>query len=522
MSDNARVFGLVLGNSFSSISWIDESGRPQVIPNIDGECLTPSYVYFESQDKVCVGEVARQMLTVDPERVVRFNIREIANASYAVKPFDVAYSMMEVGSLIVRRLANGVRDLTGSCVENVALSCPAWCNSAERRALIDCVRCAGLEVVDVVDAPLAAAYAYAEYADGDRKELPEKVLIFDLGGSSLEVCIVRRYSSPTRIEIVATGGDSRLGGCDWDGALADLIASKSLLGGEVSRSKLNEPDNRYELMQVSERIKKLLLGRTAAKALLRLNDETTIVAEVSREEFEEATAPLLERAIQSARQVLVSAAKKEGVDAFQIDAILCTGGGCLMAQIPKRLECEFGKPVHFFEPHLCVAKGTAALGNRKKLEVLGKVLGKSYGILLARNLPDGSVGEVIFNLLLRNQRLSTAWYSQTFRTTSDGFRRKQIKLVESDSGCWQNGLTLEQQDREIPFSMAVNPIIHAIEIQQPPHVHEDEPIIVTFHADGNGCIDVSAVMAQTSEPLVVRGDDKVRPAAKEVFGLMID
>lgn len=521
VSDN-QVFGITLGNSSSSIAWIDEAGRPEVITNTDGEVETPSYVYFETRDNIVVGSVAREMLCLEPERGVRLCLREVANVDNVfTTPWGDSYSMVQIAAFIVKKLVNDAEEATGNRVRKVVLSCPTWFGSAERRALKDSALYSGLDVVKVVDDTSAAVCAYTEQAHRCGQELPERVLIFDLGGSTLNVCVARTYSDSGSVEIVSSGGDAHLGGADWDAALGELLVSKWCEATETSRDVVCDTMNRQEVFQIAERVKKMLTVRTNAKTRLSLNGETVIRAEVTRDEFEAATASLLERAVQMTRQTLARAARKEDIENFQIDEIVCVGGGCLMPQISERLEREFEKPVRIFDPHICVGKGTVVLGNQP-IATFSPVLEKSYGILVSRNREDGSVEDVVFNLLLRQQRLSTAWYSKNFRVQSDGFRKIQIKMVESDSGGWQNGLNVEEQNRLIPFRMILNPVIHSLEIFLPADVSRGEEITVTFHADQDGGVNVLALLQRTGESLVLRGDDKVRPARRDISGIEIE
>lgn len=368
MTSNRSVFGITIGNSSSSIAWINETGCPGVITNTDGEVTTPSFVYFESKDCIVVGEEARQMLYIEPERVVAFNAREVANADYVFStPDGATYSMVQIAAFIIKKMVQDVEELVGVRVENVALACPSWYGSAERRALVESARYVGLNTVKMVNTSSAAFYAYAKCAHGNTLELSDRILLFDLGGSSLDVCVARMYPSNEDVEILASGGDANLGGADWDLALVELIVGKCCEMTGVSRDTLEDISHRYELIATAEKVKKTLSARLVTKARLAFDGEPIVRVEVTRDEFEAASATLLERAVRIVKQTLEVAARKECVETFKIDAIVCAGGGCLMPQISTRLEREFGQPTRIFEPHLCVAKGAAALGNQPEI-----------------------------------------------------------------------------------------------------------------------------------------------------------
>ena len=516
-----EVFGIDLGTTYSAIAWLDQNGKPETLANIDGSPTTPSVVYFESPENIVVGETAKEMIPQEPNRVVSFIKREMGNSAYAFEtPDGQTYSPIEISGFILKKLVKDAEAKTGSPVKNVVITCPAYFGTDEHRATKEAGVYAGLNVLKILNEPTAAAFAYG-IKEGD----PQTVMVYDLGGGTFDVTIIRVKEDG--IEVVATGGDSTLGGKDWDAAFVDLLASKWREATGEETDILADETFKAELMAVAEKNKKFLSTKDKVKVRVAPPDGTSKQVEVTREEFDAATAGLLESTIAAAKSTLADAAMKTGVETFEFDTLLCVGGSSIMPQVSERLEREFGKTPKLEDPHECVAKGAAVFAGLHGLgtegpdpvptptpvPVVEDILSKSYGIVAGRKGPDGTPEEIVYNLLLRNQGLSTATHSHVFKTQAANQRTIKFRVTESESGCWENakaadpatGKEDEQNRIEAMDEDLVN-VIQSAEMTLPPDLPEGEPVEVTYFVDKDMVLNVTGILQKTGEKIEIRCD----------------
>ena len=352
-----EVFGIDLGTTYSAIAWLDQNGKPEVLANIDGNNTTPSVVYFESPDNIVVGETAKEMISQERSKVVDFIKREMGNSEYSYQAEDgTSYSPIQISGFILKKLVKDAEAKTGSPVKKVVITCPAYFGTDEHRATKEAGKYAGLEVLKILNEPTAAAYAY-----GIKEDEPQTIMVYDLGGGTFDVTIIRVNpgDKDNPVEVIVTGGDSSLGGKDWDAAFVELLADKWREATGENADILADETFRAELMALAEKNKKFLSTRTTVKVKVAPPEGEAKQIEVTREEFDAATSGLLESTISAAQATLEEAAKKEGVDRFDFDTLLCVGGSSIMPQVAERLEREFGKKPRLEDPHECVAKGAA-------------------------------------------------------------------------------------------------------------------------------------------------------------------
>lgn len=521
-----EVFGIDLGTTYSAIAWLDQNGKPETLANIDGSPTTPSVVYFESPDNIVVGETAKEMIPQEPNRVVSFIKREMGNSAYAFEtPDGQSYSPIEISGFILKKLVKDAEAKTGSPVKNVVITCPAYFGTDEHRATKEAGKYAGLNVLKILNEPTAAAFAY-----GIKESEPQTVMVYDLGGGTFDVTIIRVKEDG--IEVVATGGDSTLGGKDWDAAFVDLLANKWREATGEETDILADATFKAELMAVAEKNKKFLSTKDKVKVRIAPPDGTSKQVEVTREEFDAATAGLLESTIVAARSTLADAATKTGVETFEFDTLLCVGGSSIMPQVAARLESEFGKTPKLEDPHECVAKGAAvfaglhALGSEGGPEggdggenpppgpIVDDILSKSYGIVAGRKGPDGKPEEVVYNLLLRNQRLSTATHSHVFKTQASNQRTIKFRVTESESGCWENAKAADPaagkedgQNRIEAMDEDLVNVIQSAEMALPPDLPEGEPVEVTYFVDPKDYVlYITGILQKTGEKIEIRCD----------------
>jgi molecular chaperone DnaK len=213
-----KVVGIDLGTTFSAIAHIDNYGKPQIIPNAETERITPSVTFFDGTN-VIVGTVAKNNAVAEPEKIVDFVKREMGKpkGQFQREFSGKVYSAEELSALIIRKLKSDAEQYLEQRVTDAVITVPAYFNDAERTATITAGQLAGLNVLQIINEPTAAALAYGL----DKLDENQTVFVFDLGGGTLDVTIMRIVDH--KIEMIATNGDHRLGGKDWDDVIVNLI-----------------------------------------------------------------------------------------------------------------------------------------------------------------------------------------------------------------------------------------------------------------------------------------------------------
>src|SRR6202030_1050034 len=214
-----KAVGIDLGTTFSAVAHIDAYGKPQIIPNSENERITPSVVLFDNTS-VVVGTLAKNSAVVEPENIVDFVKREMGKPKEQFhREFNgKKYSAEELSALILKKLKNDAEKYLKEAVTDAVITVPAYFNDAERTATITAGQLAGFNVLQIGNEPTAAALAYGL----DKLEETQTVFVFDLGGGTFDVTIMRIENE--KIDIIATNGDHRLGGKDWDDAIVNLVA----------------------------------------------------------------------------------------------------------------------------------------------------------------------------------------------------------------------------------------------------------------------------------------------------------
>ncbi|ACV38926.1 Hsp70 family protein [Leptotrichia buccalis] len=340
------VFGIDLGTTYSCIARVDETGRAEVIKNLEGENITPSVVAFED-DTVIVGSDAKEESSIKPETTVllvkSYMGKEISMLDYNGEP----KMPEEISSYILKKLARDASEQLGVEVKDVVITCPAYFGTAERTATKNAGKIAGLNVLEIISEPTAAAIYYG----CTRKHDEKTVLVYDLGGGTFDVTVMR--ISADKIEVVCSDGDHDLGGKNWDETLMSYLINQfsQKVGYEV------EPDEYLDqrLREMAEKLKKRLTATTKASGILE-GDAKQEKLSVTREDFDRMTSIYLRETMNKVETVL-EISKNKG---YQIDEVLLVGGSTRMPQVKETLEAKFGKEkVHFLEPDEAVAKGAA-------------------------------------------------------------------------------------------------------------------------------------------------------------------
>jgi molecular chaperone DnaK len=365
---SGAIFGIDLGTTYSVIAQVGTSGEPEVLPNQFNELTTPSVVLYESPTNVVVGSDAKNSALTDPDRVVSLVKRHIGEPGWMFSVDGEAYSPAAISAQILAQLAEDAEIATGTAVKGVVITVPAYFGEAERQCTRDAGLTAGLDVLDVINEPTAAAFAYGF---DDPTTTGKTVLVYDLGGGTFDVTVIQIAAG--EITVLATGGDRRLGGADWDEDLVAFLSARFREQFPEAGDPLNDIHVRQDLLAAAEAAKKALSSRERTRVPIVHAGERTQI-EITRQDFEELTAPRLERTIDFTQEVLTVAAEK---GAGPIDEILLVGGSSRMPVVATRLEQRFGLAPRLADPDLSVAKGAAlwalrkSLGNEVDLEAPG-------------------------------------------------------------------------------------------------------------------------------------------------------
>lgn len=344
------VWGIDLGTTYSCIARIDEFGRPEVVRNRDGDPTTPSVVMFNGPDAHQVGKEAKRQSQLEPESVVQLVKRELDTPEWSRELHGKSWSAADISALILKALAEDAAKLVGEPVEDVVITVPAYFGDVQREATRAAGKIAGLNVLDLINEPTAAALSYG-FAQSNAPS--ETVLVYDLGGGTFDVTIIRLEGNA--ITVVVTDGNARLGGADWDDRLTDELASKFMTENGNSDDPLDDSIGNADLRTKAEEVKRSLSDRESVSELVVAGGARAKVT-IGRDEFEQITQDLLQQTIDLTRNAIAEA-KERGVE--QIDRVLLVGGSSIMPAVARRLQEEFDFTPELSDPNLAVAMGAA-------------------------------------------------------------------------------------------------------------------------------------------------------------------
>ncbi len=347
------ILGIDLGTTNSCMALVDDSGKPQVISNSDNARTTPSVVWFDGA-RVVVGDEAKGMAAIYPTEVAAFVKREIGNPDFRFRCELGELRAEQVSAYVLRKLAQDAAAKLGEPVEDVVITCPAYFTSDEIKATRTAGEMAGLRVLEILPEPTAAAIAYgysAKSAEGQRN-----ILVYDLGGGTFDVSLIT--VSADGIRVVCTDGNHRLGGVDWDNRLVQLLADRFEEACGLHPDPEGDLETFQDLMLMAERVKIDLSSKLETTTVFSyggLKQKLTI----TREQFESATADLLNETLTYTHAAL-RAAQEKGV--AQVDELLLVGGSTRMPQVAQALQEALALEPRMYEPDEAVAKGAAIIG----------------------------------------------------------------------------------------------------------------------------------------------------------------
>jgi molecular chaperone DnaK (HSP70) len=350
-----RVYGIDLGTTYSAIAYVDEHGKPVIVPNQESERITPSVVLFDGEN-IIVGNTAKESAKVEPHRVVTRIKQSMGDPNFVFQYEGQAYSPEDISSFILRKVVGDAELALGEKITDVVITCPAYFGTPEREATANAGRLAGLNVRAILNEPTAAAIAY-----GLEQSEDQTVLVHDLGGGTFDITMIE--IKDRLIRVICTGGDHRLGGVLWDEAIVMYLAEQFRTQTGEEKDPLDDPEVLNDLFLQAERGKKTLTQRDKAPFRVTHAGQQARV-ELDRAKFEEITKHLLDRTIELTHEMLADARGK-GYSRF--DKIILVGGATRMPQVRDRLVAELNMEPEIYDPDEAVAKGAALYALKESL-----------------------------------------------------------------------------------------------------------------------------------------------------------
>ena len=458
----SKVIGIDLGTTNSCVAVI-EGGEPVVIPNAEGARTTPSVVSFGKTGERMIGQVAKRQAITQPDRTVS-SIKRQMGSDYRVKIDDKSYTPQEISAMILTKLKTDAEAYIGSKVTEAVITVPAYFTDAQRQATKDAGKIAGLEVKRIINEPTAAALAY-----GIDKEQDQKIMVYDLGGGTFDVSIIEMGDGVQ--EVLATAGNNRLGGDDFDQRIINWLADEfkktegiDLRGDKMAMQRLKEAAEKAKIELSGVTTSTISLPFITADASGAKHLETTL----TRAKFNELTSDLVEATMGPVRQAI----QDSGLKVSEIDKVLMVGGSSRIPAVQDAVKGFIGKePFKGINPDECVAIGAAIQAG-----VLG---GEVEGLLLLDVTPLSlgieTLGGVCTKIIDRNTTIPTK-KSQIFSTAADNQSSVQVHVLQGEREFAKDNKTLGMfmLDGILPARRGV------------------PQIEVTFDIDANGIVHVSA------------------------------
>lgn len=458
----AKVIGIDLGTTNSCVAVI-EGGEPVVIANAEGARTTPSVVAFSKDGERMVGQVAKRQAITNPDRTVT-SIKRHMGSDYKVAVDSKNYTPQEISAMILQKLKSDAEAYLGGTVSEAVITVPAYFTDAQRQATKDAGKIAGLDVKRIINEPTAAALAY-----GIDKEDDQKIMVYDLGGGTFDVSIIEMGDGVQ--EVLATAGNNRLGGDDFDQRIIDWLADEfkkeqgiDLRSDKMAMQRLKEAAEKAKIELSGVTTSQISLPFITADATGPKHLETTL----TRAKFNEMTADLVEATMGPVRQAL----SDSGLQASQINKVLMVGGSSRIPAVQDAVKSYMGHdPFKGINPDECVAVGAAIQGG-----VLG---GDVEGILLLDVTPLSlgieTMGGVSTKIIERNTTIPTK-KSQIFSTAADNQTSVEVHVLQGEREFAKDNKTLG--------------VFHLDGIMPAPRGVPQ--IEVTFDIDANGIVHVSA------------------------------
>jgi molecular chaperone DnaK len=470
------LIGIDLGTTFCAVASLDDRGRPVSVPNRDGDILTPSAVYLAGDGSAVVGQPALDLALEEPDRVATLVKRRMGLPDYGRSVAGREFRPETLSAIILKKLAQDAAAQLGP-VTGCVITVPAYFDDTRRKATMDAGRIAGLNVLDIIDEPSAAALAYSVGAGGAAAPAPQTVLVYDLGGGTFDVTLVKLGKK--RFQVLGIEGDVRLGGRDWDDRLAGHAAER--FAKEFGTDPRTDPQSDAALQASAERAKRSL-SKVEQVSVTVSHDGRRLTVPVTRSEFEAMTRDLLVRTRLTAQHLLAST----GLTWDQVDRVLMVGGSTHMPATRKMLaELTGREPDHSLAVSEVVARGAAVHAGIRSAADPGTA-----------EPPPGDLGDIIeisvnahslgvqvrqgdeqlnHKLVPKNTQLPAA-AEQVYYTAADDQTRVRVRILQGEAHqaeacipvgeCWIEGL--------------------------PPDLPKGSPVKVRCGVGANGRIEVTA------------------------------
>ena len=458
----SKIIGIDLGTTNSCVS-VMEGGEATVIPNAEGHRTTPSVVAFSKTGERMVGQVAKRQAVTNPDRTISSIKREMGS-DYKVTIDGKKYTPQEISAMILQKLKADAEAYLGEPVTEAVITVPAYFTDAQRQATKDAGKIAGLDVKRIINEPTAAALAY-----GLDKETDQKIMVYDLGGGTFDVSVLEIGDGV--IEVLATAGNNRLGGDDFDQCITNYLVEEfkksdgiDLSGDRVAMQRLKEAAEKAKIELSGVTSTNINLPYITADATGPKHLDVTL----TRAKFNELTAHLVEKTAGPVRQAMSDA----GITASDLTKVLLVGGSSRVPAVQEMVKKLTGKEgFKGINPDECVADGAAIQGG-----VLG---GDVSGVVLLDVTPLSlgieTLGGVFTKLIERNTSIPTR-KSQVFSTAADNQTSVEVNVLqgEREMAAYNKSLGRFQLDGIAPARRGV------------------PQIEVTFDIDANGIVNVSA------------------------------
>ncbi|MGV8108912.1 Hsp70 family protein [Methanospirillum sp.] len=504
-----NIYGIDLGTTYSCIARIKENNEPEIIPNAEGDYTTPSVVFFESENSVIVGKVAKGSAETDPDRVIEFVKRSMGDESFVRTIDGKDHGAEVISSLILSKLVKDASDYLKVPVTDVVITCPAYFGIKERMATQNAGILAGLKVHGVLNEPTAAAFSYGL----DRAGTDQTVMVYDLGGGTFDITLIEIKGK--NITVILTGGDHNLGGKDWDDAIINYFAEQFMQEHGQDQDPRDNPNTEQEIRNKAEDAKKQLTTRENYKTSLVSAEGKRIELTLTREKFEEITRHLVDQTIDLTKN-LMDQAKSKGYS--QIDQIVLVGGSTRMPMINTAINMLGIKSIQH-DPDLAVAKGAAWVGRKYLADLITgsydiknesdqEKIQNKYGLssdsiskldeiknISITNISSKSFGTValdpkdnqlkVFEMIPRFSKLPIKKTDDSFSLVQDNQKSVRVQLMEQSDGNYEPSMKIEDN---------IN-IGEGIIDGLPPNLSKNTPVVITYELTDNGILTVTAECA---------------------------